>query len=92
MTHDLKIWPRYYAAVSTGEKTFEVRNNDRGFQKGDEVVLRYFDADFLAKHPDLNAEDTRKEWDRLNKPLHFTVGFVFHLDAQRVVFSLLDLQ
>lgn len=40
-THELKILPCYYDAVATGDKTFEIRDNsDRGFQKGDTVVLR----------------------------------------------------
>ena len=37
--HFLKILPEYYDAVKRGEKTFEVRFNDRGFEKGDVLVL-----------------------------------------------------
>lgn len=39
MTHKLKTWPQYWDAVASGDKTFEVRRDDRGFQKGDEVEL-----------------------------------------------------
>lgn len=39
-THALKTWPQYFDAVASGDKTFEVRRDDRGFQKGDELVLR----------------------------------------------------
>jgi hypothetical protein len=39
-THELKTWPEYYAAIEKGEKTFEIRKNDRDFKKGDEVVLK----------------------------------------------------
>lgn len=38
--HDLKTVDRYYDAVLRGEKTFEVRLNDRAFQTGDVVRLR----------------------------------------------------
>ena len=38
--HILKTLPDYWAAVETREKTFEVRRDDRGFQKGDVLVLR----------------------------------------------------
>jgi len=38
--HELKIWPAFYAAIQSGEKTFEIRKDDRGFQKGDKLVLR----------------------------------------------------
>jgi len=41
--HELKIWPQYYEAVANGSKTFELRKNDREFQKGDEVVLKEYD-------------------------------------------------
>lgn len=37
--HELKTWPCYFDAVKRGEKTFEVRRDDRGFQKGDVVRL-----------------------------------------------------
>jgi len=43
--HDLKILPAYFDAVLDGSKTFEIRDNrDRGFQKGDLVVLRELDV------------------------------------------------
>ncbi len=41
MKHELKILPAYYKAVERGVKNFEIRNNnDRGFQKGDLVILK----------------------------------------------------
>lgn len=42
-THYLKTWPAYFDAVARGDKTFEVRKNDRAFQTGDTLVLEYFD-------------------------------------------------
>lgn len=38
--HRLKTWPSYFDAMKRGEKTFEVRRDDRGFQKGDILVLQ----------------------------------------------------
>jgi len=38
--HILQTRDVYWDAVQRGEKTFEVRRDDRGFQKGDTVVLR----------------------------------------------------
>lgn len=39
MIHKLKTWPQYWDAVKSGDKTFEVRRDDRGFQKGDILEL-----------------------------------------------------
>lgn len=38
--HNLKTWPAYFDAIERGDKKFEVRRDDRGFQKGDIVVLQ----------------------------------------------------
>lgn len=38
-THTLKTWATAWEAIRSGEKTFEVRRNDRFFQRGDTVRL-----------------------------------------------------
>lgn len=43
--HKLKTWVRFWDAVASGEKTFEVRKNDRAFQTGDVLVLQKFDPE-----------------------------------------------
>lgn len=49
MVHDLKILPAYFEAVKRGIKNFEIRNNsDRGFQKGDVVVLKEIDERMIG--------------------------------------------
>ena len=45
MVHDLKAWPKPFAASKTGIKPFEVRLNDRGYQVGDIIVLFEYDPD-----------------------------------------------
>lgn len=44
MTHEIKIQRDFANAVHLGEKTFEVRENDRGYQKGDLVVFKVMDG------------------------------------------------
>lgn len=39
-THELKTWPQFFEAAQSGEKNFEVRLNDRDFQRGDLLLLR----------------------------------------------------
>lgn len=41
--HKLKTLARYWEAIESGLKTFEVRLNDRAFQTGDILVLEKMD-------------------------------------------------
>lgn len=40
MTHELKIRQCFADAIVRGDKTFEIRENDRGFQKGDLIKFK----------------------------------------------------
>ena len=40
MLHELKIDEPYFAQIISGDKNFEIRYNDRGYQKGDKIKLR----------------------------------------------------
>ncbi len=42
MTHKLKIHPKFFEAVILGNKTFEIRRNDRNFKVGDRIVLKEY--------------------------------------------------
>lgn len=88
MKHELKIWPQYYARVADGSKTFEVRENDRGFQYGDTVALREWDPE--PENPNATKNQAKGYTD--SKTLEFEVGYVYQLDSSRVVFSLLPLK
>jgi len=72
--HNLKIAPEHYNNVAAGTKTFEIRVNDRAFQKGDTVTLHLVrDGLYVTDVTDL----------------YFKIGDVYPIDAERVVFSLL---
>jgi hypothetical protein len=41
--HELKCWPQFFEAIIAGEKTCELRRNDRNYQVGDVLRLREWD-------------------------------------------------
>ena len=41
--HELKTWPEFFQAIWCGDKTFEIRKDDRGFKERDEVILQEWD-------------------------------------------------
>ena len=43
--HELKIAPEFFEAIAAGEKTFELRKEDRGFNVGDVLWLREWKDD-----------------------------------------------
>jgi len=84
MIHELKIVPKYYERILEGVKNFEVRYNDRGFQPGDTVVLReYVPEPFNSWDLEIQIGYTDRE------PLEFTIGYVYSLPKDMVVFALL---
>jgi hypothetical protein len=44
--HKIKLLEDYCDAVLSGEKTFEVRKNDRGYQKGDHISFIPVDRNY----------------------------------------------
>ena len=45
MTHNIKINHRFVEDILNGNKRFEIRNNDRAYQKGDRVRFTVVDDD-----------------------------------------------
>ena len=48
MIHELKIYPDFFNAVVSGEKTFEIREKDRPFNKGDLLALNEYDGQYYT--------------------------------------------
>ena len=48
--HYIKILPEYYRAIERGDKTFEVRFNDRNYQKYDVLHLQeWMNGDYTGR-------------------------------------------
>lgn len=54
MTHKIKIEEQFAIAILNGDKTFEIRENDRGYQKGD--ILHFVPIDEL-RLPSLDTDE-----------------------------------
>ena len=46
-SHLLKILPGYYADITTGRKSFEVRENDKDFKLGDLLQFRHVSDEII---------------------------------------------
>jgi len=52
--HKLKIKEDFANAIITGEKNFEIRKNDRGFQRGDLIEFVVVDDKGVAYHHEID--------------------------------------
>lgn len=73
-----------------GEKTFEFRNNDRGFQKGDTVTLQEFDPNKIqAVSMKMKLKGNESSTGAYTgRYIMFEIGYVLPVNAEYVVFSL----
>ena len=45
MKHYLKTWPEFYDLMESGDKNFELRKDDRDYNKGDTLHLQKYDME-----------------------------------------------
>lgn len=75
-THDLKTSPVYWDAVFIGEKNFEVRRDDRGFQKGDILRLWRSTDPYGWRAPSVSNLERRVTWILTGGQLGIEPGYV----------------
>ena len=76
--HILKVAQPYFEALNDGSKTFEVRRNDRAFQKGDTLVL--WDVGEYGRNCPPDCSDPRCS--RRGRSLTATVTYVYAGDPR----------
>ena len=94
MKHEIKCWPQYYCRVVDGSKTFEVRENDRGYQPGDDVLMREWDPTIVEREQQIGTSEVhwyKEPRGYTGRSVKFKIGYVLPIDEKRVVFSILDL-
>lgn len=79
-THKIKLSNEFKDAVLSGEKTFEVRYNDRGYQKGDRIVF--------------HVEDRKNVYEPLEDKV-YEITYVlsgWHIEPDYVVFGIKEVE
>ena len=61
--HKIKLREEFCDAVLNGEKTFEIRYNDRGYQKGDHIRFIPIDAESTVTATRINHPIEEKEYE-----------------------------
>ena len=49
MEHKLKMIPKYFNAVKSGERAFDVRDTERNIQVGDTIIFQESDSNLISK-------------------------------------------
>ena len=80
MIHSLKTWPQFFSRILSGDKKFELRENDRDFQAGDILLLQEWS-------PSNNEYTGNSIYKKVTYVLH---GGMFGLSSLSVVMSLAD--
>ena len=69
--HELKILPIYFEEVVKGNKTFEIRKDDRDFKIGDILLLKEYDPD--KKYLDIEDEETHYSGKKILKKILYVL-------------------
>lgn len=76
MEHELKTLPQYWDAVQRGDKTFEVRRDDRGFQRGDILKLIRHSGQNVAYRQDLPCAGAGNRYEKSSYTLTRRISYI----------------
>lgn len=92
MSHKLKTSHHYWEALSSGEKSFDVRRDDRGFQRGHVLELKKYGPSWASHRPGWlkgNEHVTEGEADTLKFVITFILtGGQFGIEPGYIVMGL----
>jgi hypothetical protein len=90
--HIVKCQPVYFDATKDGDKPFEVRRDDRGYQKGDVLVLQRTESPDPAKlqHFVEYDENGKVKYELRRKITWILTGGKFGIEPGYVVLALAD--
>lgn len=96
-THSLKLNTDYFDAVASGTKNFEVRRDDRGFQKGDRLrLLRYGTSWISPRRPDYlqgKSRVTKSDADTIERVITYVLtGGQHGIEPGYVVLGLAEVE
>ena len=74
--HEVKIRESYADAVLHGEKNFEIRNNDRGYQKGDRLKFSVVTDDGIYGCYDHALDEREYDITYVHSGLGMEAGYV----------------
>lgn len=92
--HTLKTLPVYFEAIASGDKNFEVRRDDRGFQKGDTLILQKHDGTKFVDTTGGRYDPHTRQWGPLKlcearrRITYILTGAQFGIEAGYVVMGL----
>ncbi len=75
--HFLKAWPEPWFAVRDGSKTFEVREDDRGYAVGDMLILKLW-CPFAKDFVDPDTMESPAVGDSRKCCIHTRVTYILH--------------
>lgn len=87
--HKVKCWPDYYEAIKRGDKNFDVRRDDRGYQRGDTLLLQKYGSGHGYYTDPVRG---RFSYDEIRREITYVLtGGQFGIEPGYVVLSLKEL-